>query len=217
MAAAFSLFIIITISVILVRIGAVALRLTGLPEHVARFQAQSAFTGTGYTTQESTVVVNHPIRRRIIGILMLAGNAGIVTIIASVILSFAHFETTRENLLDQAAWLAVTVVALYFIAFSKWTDRQMNRIIHWALLRMAHFDGDERLHLLILPDGYQVLGLKVAAGDDLDGKTFGTVCKEAGYICPLAIFDRGGIFAGDPSDNKQLEIGDTLLVYGRFS
>jgi hypothetical protein len=119
MAAAFSLFIIITISVILVRIGAVALRLTGLPEHVARFQALSAFTGTGYTTQESTVVVNHPTRRRIIGILMLAGNAGIVTIIASVILSFAHFETTRENLLDQAIWLAGTVVALYFIAFSK--------------------------------------------------------------------------------------------------
>jgi hypothetical protein len=217
MVAAISLFTIITISVILVRVGAVALRLTGLPEHVARFQALSAFTGTGYTTQESTVVVNHPIRRRIIGILMRAGNAGIVTIIASVVLSFAHFEATRENLLDQAAWLAVTVIALYFIAFSKWTNRQMDRLIHWALLRMAHFDGDERLHLLILPDGYQVMGLKVAAGDDMDGKTFGTVRKEAGYTYPLAVFDRGGIFVGEPSDDTQLKIGDTLLVYGKFS
>ena len=217
MVAAISLFTIITISVICVRVGAVALRLTGLPEHVARFQAQSAFTGTGYTTQESTVVVNNPIRRRIIGVLMLAGNAGIVTIIASVVLSFSHFEATHENLLEQAVWLAVTVVALYFIAFSKWTNRQMDRLIHWALLHMVRFDGDERVHLLILPDGYQVMGIKVAAGDDLDGKTFDTVRKEAGYTCPLAVFDRGGLFAGDPSDDTELKVGDTLLVYGRFS
>ena len=82
---------------------------------------------------------------------------------------------------------------------------------------MAHFDGDERPHLLILPDGYQVIGLKVAAGDDLDGKTFGTARKDVGYTYPLAVFDRGGTFAGEPSDNTQLKIGDTLLDYGNFS
>ena len=42
MIAAITLFAVLMISVMVIRIAAVALRLTGLPEDVARFQARSA-------------------------------------------------------------------------------------------------------------------------------------------------------------------------------
>ena len=68
MGAAITLLVILTVSVFIVRVAAVALRLTGMPAEVARFQARSAFSGTGFTTSESEAIVNHPIRRRLIGL-----------------------------------------------------------------------------------------------------------------------------------------------------
>ena len=64
MEAAFTVMVIFTISTILVRIASTIMRLTGLPDNVARFQSLSAMTGTGFTTRESELIVNYPIRRR---------------------------------------------------------------------------------------------------------------------------------------------------------
>jgi len=85
---------VLLLSLIITRLAAIALTLTGLSEEAARFQARSAFTGTGFTTSEAEKVVNHPVRRRIIVWLMVARSAGLVTIILSSILSFAG--TTGE-------------------------------------------------------------------------------------------------------------------------
>jgi hypothetical protein len=58
----------------------------------ARFQARSAFSGSGFTTTESESVVSHPVRRRIIMLLMLLGNAGLVTMIATLLGGFVGLE-----------------------------------------------------------------------------------------------------------------------------
>jgi len=84
------LLIIIIISYCIVRSGAIALEMTGVSIQIARFQALSAFTGTGFTTQETERIVNHPIRRKIISFLMILGNAGIVSIIGAFIFSFGE-------------------------------------------------------------------------------------------------------------------------------
>jgi hypothetical protein len=69
-----SVLLVLAISLTLTRIAAVALVHTGLGREAARFQARSAFTGVGFTTGEAEDVVNHPLRRRIVGWLMLVGN-----------------------------------------------------------------------------------------------------------------------------------------------
>ncbi len=74
-----SILIVLVISLLVVRVATVALTLTGMSQQMAKFQARSAFTGAGFTTSESENVVGHPVRRRIIMLLMLVGNAGIVT------------------------------------------------------------------------------------------------------------------------------------------
>ncbi len=53
MIAIISLFVVLILSLITTRIATVALTLTGLSEETARFQARSALTGCGYTTQEA--------------------------------------------------------------------------------------------------------------------------------------------------------------------
>ena len=61
MEAAFTVMAIFTLSTIIVRIASTIMRLTGLPDNVARFQSLSAMTGTGFTTRESELIVNYPI------------------------------------------------------------------------------------------------------------------------------------------------------------
>ena len=76
MLAIISLLLIVALSLIVTRTAAVALTYTGLSQQAASFQARSAFTGVGYTTSEAESLVNHPVRRQVVMLLMLLGNAG---------------------------------------------------------------------------------------------------------------------------------------------
>lgn len=79
------LFIIVLVaSFIIVRIGAVAFQLTGLEWSLAKFQSMSCFSGTGFTTREAELITGDKRRRRIASVLMVLGNAGLVTMIATV-------------------------------------------------------------------------------------------------------------------------------------
>jgi Trk-type K+ transport system membrane component len=93
-----SLLVVLTLSFAVTRLATVALALTGLAAELARLQSVSAITGVGFTTTESEPVVNHPVRRRILILLMIVGNAGIVTAIASLILSFTGVHRAQEGL-----------------------------------------------------------------------------------------------------------------------
>lgn len=87
MTAALTLLIILAVSLVVVRIGGTALRLTGMPLDVARFQSISALTGTGFTTQEAETTMHHPLRRRVLIGLMFAGHLGVVSLASTVILA----------------------------------------------------------------------------------------------------------------------------------
>jgi Trk-type K+ transport system membrane component len=52
--------LVIFISFLIIRAAAVALMMTGMDEKKAKFQALSAFSGTGFTTKEAESVINNP-------------------------------------------------------------------------------------------------------------------------------------------------------------
>jgi len=88
------ILLVVGITVLVVRAGGIALRLTGLDAERVDFQALSAVTGTGFTTRESELVVADPRRRRIVGGLMIFGDV----VFASVIgLMVGSFTATREK------------------------------------------------------------------------------------------------------------------------
>ena len=87
-----SFLVVISLSLLVIRIASVALVHTGLSREAARFQAHSAFTGVGFTTSESEKIVSHPVRRRIVMTLMLFGNVGIVTAMSALLLTFLQGE-----------------------------------------------------------------------------------------------------------------------------
>ncbi len=151
MIGALTLFIVLTLSVLVIHTGAVALRLTGLPEEAARFQARSAFTGTGFTTSESEAIVNHPVRRRIVSLLMITGSLGFVSVLATVVVSLAGSSDTEGAMMRQLVWLAAVLLALWFVVLNPFADRVMCGVIGRLLARTEGFGGRKPAHLLQLP------------------------------------------------------------------
>jgi hypothetical protein len=127
-----ALLTVLGLSLVITRVATVALTMTGLSEEAARFQARSAFTGTGFTTKEAETVMNHPVRRQIIMFLMIIRSAGLVSIIMSLILSFlgSASETTK---LYRLAFIVGGVLLLWLFAASKKIERFMGRASEWAL------------------------------------------------------------------------------------
>ena len=128
MLAILTLLIVVMISILITRIATNALVHTGLSKETARFQARSAFTGSGFTTSESEDVVLHPIRRRIIMFLMLLGNAGIVTVISSLILTFIN----PGEVIPSYAKLLVLVTGLtvlWLLASNQTLNNRLSTII----------------------------------------------------------------------------------------
>jgi len=134
-AALISVFVVRAISVILTRIGASALALTGLSREVARFQARSAFLGVGFTTSESETIVNHPVRRRITSALILLGNVGLLSAGASLVLSFAR--ATGSQAAQRALALALGLAALLLLIRSRPVTKALERVIEAATAARA--------------------------------------------------------------------------------
>ncbi|MEP5938179.1 MAG: hypothetical protein ABJ239_07630 [Erythrobacter sp.] len=122
MAATLALLILLAGSLIIVRFASVFLRLTGLPDHVARFQSISALTGAGFTTTESEAIVNFPIRRKVIVALMLLGNLGLVSVASTIILALSEAVGDSEKMAVQAAQMLAATAVIAVFMMSKTLD-----------------------------------------------------------------------------------------------
>lgn len=209
-----ALLTILGFSLVITRVATVALTITGLSEEAAKFQARSAFTGTGFTTKEAEAVVNHPVRRRIIMFLMIIRSAGLVTIMLSLILSFLG-SASEASKLQRLAWLVGGVFVLWLIASSKKVERVMSRAIEWAFLRWTNLDVRDYDGLLRLSDGYNVMEINVKEGDWVAGKNLRSCYLPEEGITVLGITRNDGTYIGGPRGDTEIYNGDTLILYGR--
>jgi hypothetical protein len=69
---------------LVLEIAVTLLIISGLDKEVARFQAVSMLTATGFTTKESELIARHPIRRKIAIFLILFGVFSLAVMIASI-------------------------------------------------------------------------------------------------------------------------------------
>lgn len=213
MAAVASLLITLTLSLLVTRIASMALMLTGMSRESAKFQARSAFTGVGYTTTEAEDIVSHPVRRRIVMLLMLLGNVGIATVVATVMLSFMQ-TTQSEQWRLHLSWLTGGLVTLCLIARSRHVERHLNRLIAWVLKRWGHLQVRDYVAILQLQQGYAVSELQVQAQDWLAGRTLLELRLPAEGILVLGIQRDEGVYLGTPTGEMDIHAGDTLVLYG---
>jgi hypothetical protein len=209
-----SLFITISLSLLITRIAAVALTLTGLSRDSARFQARSAFTGVGFTTNEAEQVVSHPVRRRILMLLMLLGNAGVITVVSSLVLTFVGTTNTHGRLIR----LAIIILGLgliWLLSTSNWLDQALSRVINWALKHWTELEVRDYTNLLHLSGDYQVTAMRVDADDWWADKRLSELHLRDEGVIVLGVQRQDGTYIGAPRGKTRIRPHDLLILYGR--
>lgn len=208
-----ALLIIATVSLLIVRIGSTALMMTGLSWDAASFQAYSAFFGVGFTTKEAELVVNHPLRRRIIRDLILAGNVGLTSALATVVVTFVQQGSAAETI---STILLLVGGAVGLIILSK--IGILKKGIDWSIHRGLEKTGV--LHvldydlLLRVQAGYCISEVDIAEDHPFAGRPLGESRPADHGIIVLGITRPDGTFVGTPSRHEIVSPGDTLLIYG---
>jgi len=216
MAALISFFAILFLSLTVVRIATVMLRLTGLSKDIAQFQARSAFTTTGFTAQESEIIMAHPVRRRIIQTLMVLGNVGFVSFVSSLILTLLSENAAldlplRLGLLVGGSFLLFVLTRLPFF----------DALIGWIVRRV--FRNNRRLYrkdydsLLFVAKDYEVVKVGVREGSWMADRTLHALALADEGVLVIGIDHDDGSFEGSPRGDSVVAAGDRVTLYGRES
>jgi hypothetical protein len=216
MIALLSLLLVFALSLLMVRIGTVALVMTGVSEEVARFQSLSAFSGAGFTTGESENVISAPTRRRIIALLIRAGSLGIITAISSLVLSFAGAEE-RVPATWKLMMLLAGVIVLLVLARSETMNRVLTPVISRVLQRYTTLDLRDYAALLHLREDFRVVEIEAVKNSWLTKAELGKLALEKEGVAVLGIVRRNQEYIGTPEPDQRIEEGDKIILYGRAS
>ncbi|MBN1941997.1 MAG: TrkA C-terminal domain-containing protein [Phycisphaerae bacterium] len=205
--------IVLLLSLTATRIATVALTLTGLSHELARFQARSAFTGCGFTTTESEQIMSHPVRRKIIMLLMLLGNAGLVTVVSLFVIAFIGSQDKTQGLV-RLATLVGGIIVIWLLSSSAPVTRAMERTILWALRKWTKVDVRDYVSLFRLSAGFSIFEMKVDPEDWVVDKTLAELNLPAEGVTVLGIMRPSG-YVGVPRGETCIFADDILVLYGR--
>jgi len=219
----------IVISFIAVRIGAIAFQLTGLDWSLAKFQALSCFTGTGFTTREAELIVGNPQRRRIASVIMVLGNAGLVALIATFANSLrppAYVSQLKIPFLDLffaaelLPWINLLVIiavlyggyriATYTKILQKITDRLRKRIVKKEFIKPVTFE-----ELVVSTGGYGVTNIEITKKSPVAGKTIHDAALRSHDVTVLVI-ERSGETIPNPKADIEMLLGDRVVCFGKL-
>jgi len=226
-----TLFIVaIIVSFTVVRIGAIAFQLTGLEWSLAKFQALSCFSGTGFTTKEAELITANKQRRKIASILIILGNAGLVIMIATLAGSFIPRETIISRLSksilpfrispDLVIWvnlviIVVVVYVIYRVSTHEQFVRRVTNFLRKKIIKKEIFQKVSFEELLLATGGYGVSKITVSTGSSLLDKTLSQSELRRDDITVLAI-TRGVETMPNPGANTKILLGDELICFGKL-
>lgn len=216
MAPILSLLLILAISLVTTRVAALVLERTGLSREISRFQARSAFTGVGFTTDEAESIVGHPVRRRVAMTLMLLGPIGTASVAAAILMSVFDVQT-QGGLAAILGVLVGGVAILVFVSRSALVDRGIAGLVAWAMRRFGGDDLSDYVNLLHVADDYAVARIRVEPRHWFADRSIGDAALAAEGILVLGLECPGGNWVGAPPPAVEVRSGDTVVLYGRSS
>jgi hypothetical protein len=215
----------LAISFVVVRVGAIALQLTGLEWSLAKFQALSCFSGTGFTTRESELIVGHPKRRKIAATLMILGNAGFVLLIATSANSLRPLAETVPAGMGPSWGTLIPLVNLLVIAgaafliyrfytrsrtWSRLSAFLSRKVKASGLVEPVSFE-----ELMVATGGYGVVRVTLCEGSPLVGKSLAQSGLRQNDVTVLVVRRDTQSTANPPAD-AVLARGDDLLCFGQL-
>jgi hypothetical protein len=145
---------------------------------------------------------------------MLLGNAGIVTAMTSLILSFVG-DGERSAMTWRILLLVAGLVLLWALASSRWIDHHLSRLIGWALSRYTSLVVRDFAKLLRLIGDYAINELQIQPDDWMADRSLKELKLRDEGVAVLGITRRDDTYIGAPDGLTMLYPKDTLILYGR--
>lgn len=214
MTAIVTLIFIALFSLLAIKVATTALMMTGLSFDTASFQSYSAFFGVGFTTKEAELVVNHPVRRRIIRDLILVGNIGLTSALATMVATFVQRSNTFESLM---VILIALIVALAISAMSRFDSvrKTLDHIIAYTLTQAGLVRALDYELLLRVEHGYVVSEYLIEPANPLVGKMLRESRPWDVGVIVLAIRRNDDLLPGIPGPSDIIHAGDVVVLYGQ--
>lgn len=207
-----SLLLVMAMAYLIMLVGATAYELTGLDRTASRFQALSAFTGAGFTTRVSELVVRHPVRRRITSTLIILGYGGTAGAVASLLESF------RDNSSGEVLTNLGVVSLAVFVGW--WVVGRVGPGLGDLVRRMLmpRLTGDNVPHeeLMLYKRGYGITRIEVPAYSRVAGRRLRDLDLREFRLQVLAVEEDDDVHPIPNPDWKFAE-GQHLIVYGRIA
>jgi hypothetical protein len=198
----------IVIVVTVIEINVILFTFTGLDKNISRFQVISMLTGTGFTTGESELIIEHPIRRKLGAFLILFGAFSLAVIISAItnILS-NRFQTLEIGYI--AIGLIIIVMILKIRSLQNFFTEKMRKDLE-KKYKIADLPISE---VLFTDDEDDLVSVIVNDKSSLIGKKLIDILDEDEDILVLVI-KRGEVkFRKNRYEEKLVE-GDVIYLYG---
>jgi len=211
MASVIFLILIVVVALIVVRAGAVALELTGMERDKAWFQALSAFTTTGFTTLETEEIVRFPVRRRIVGVLIILGYAGSVTVIATLVSTLLQRDPGRALL--NVAVMGCGLYLIYLLARWRGLTKRIRQGLRQWLKNRYGLQAPSLEEMLQIGAGVGVVRLMIQEDFPLANRPLSELGLPVKRVQILAI-QHGDRMITVPQGKDVLQVGDVVICYG---
>ena len=213
-----ALFVVIIAFIIVSEIFTILFRLTGLPEKRARFQAVSLLTTSGFTTNESELIMKSSLRRKIARSAMILGytfSAAFISVLVSLIINAGNDKETTENLWIIVACLTLVLVIFIILTKIKFIKNAFDKfVIKISYLILKNKTGN----ILTIIDKYSTniiaeIYLSFIPQLFIEKSLEESRIKQDHGIIVLAVSRKNNIFTNIQKDFV-FEQGDILTLYG---
>lgn len=181
---------------------------TGLDRKIARFQVISMLTGTGFTTGESELIIDHPVRRRLGAFLILFGAFSLAVIISAISNLLTDNFYTME-----IAYIAGGLLVLLFVLRVPFLQRAMSKKMKSELKENYELADLPISDVLLMDDDDEVREIPINEDSRFADKTFDEIVDKEDDVMLLFI-KRGEINIRNKAYDTKIEHGDKLVLYG---
>ncbi|MCY9141097.1 hypothetical protein [Peribacillus frigoritolerans] len=196
------------IIVLVIEISVTLMKLTGLKGTVARFQVISMLTGTGFTTDESKSIIDHPVRRKISMFLILFGAFSLAVIISSI----STLLTDDLRLMELSIIIGILLVLTILVKVPFLNNRLSNKM---KSEMYNHYELWEHPieEVLFLEDEDVVMEIDIYEDSEfIDVKAFDVISH--GADINILFIESGEVKIRKGLYEYKIKLGDNLFLYG---
>jgi len=145
---------------------------------------------------------------------MIIGNAGIVTVMSSLILTFVLPDTLSSKLYGLLV-VVIGMLILWWAVHSDVVDRALSKVINKMLTRYTDLEIQDYAAVLHLKDSYKISEKKIDETDWMCNQTLQQLKLRQEGITILGVERKDEPYFGSPSGSFELLPNDNVTVYGK--